>query len=127
MTYIPDCRNPKEINFKGEVIGENAYYEGNLSDRDKEFVRGFDYCVDYAADNFFDNLITYYDRDSYLIHILNEELPRELKDSYEVEIDGQTFTRDVETYKDLFRKQMLDWIEMQRDELITSMIDNAAE
>lgn len=32
MTYIPDCRT------------DEVYNESNLNDRDKEFVKGFDFC-----------------------------------------------------------------------------------
>lgn len=37
--------------------------------------------------------------------------------------DGTTEKRKIKTYADLIRSKILDWIEMERDQLITSMID----
>jgi hypothetical protein len=118
MSYIPDCRT------------DSFYNADNLSENDKQFVNGFDYCVENAADNFFDNLDVYFGDDSHIMHVLNEELPDYLKTEYEMEFafrDGEAETREVKTYADLLRAKLLDHIEMERDELITSMIDEASE
>lgn len=118
MSYIPDCRTDECYNYE------------NLTNDDKQFVNGFDYCTEVAADCFFDNLDAFFGSDSHIMHALNEELPREMKEAYEVEFDylgNGTVTRDVETYADLLRARMLEFIEAQRDELIVSMIDNASE
>ena len=118
MSYIPDCRT------------DSFYNADNLSENDKQFVNGFDYCVENAADNFFDNLDVYFGDDSHIMHVLNEELPDYLKTEYEMEFafrDGEKETREVKTYADLLRAKLLDYIEMERDELITSMIDEASE
>ena len=37
MTYIPDCRT------------DEVYNESNLNDRDKEFVKGFDFCAETSS------------------------------------------------------------------------------
>lgn len=120
MSYIPDCRN------------DENYNEKYLNNFDKEFVRGYDWCVEMSVDNFFDNLDIYFGDNSHIMHLLNEELPENMREEYEIE---RTFAdenyrvekRDVKTYVDLLRSKILDYIEMERDELITSMIDNMDE
>lgn len=120
MSYIPDCRN------------DENYNEKYLNNFNKEFVRGYDWCVEMSVDNFFDNLDIYFEDDSHIMHLLNEELPENMREEYEIE---RTFAdenyrvekRDVKTYVDLLRSKILDYIEMERDELITSMIDNMDE
>lgn len=120
MSYIPDCRN------------DENYNEKYLNNFDKEFVRGYDWCVEMSVDNFFDNLDIYFGDDSHIMHLLNEELPENMREEYEIE---RTFAdendrvekRDVKTYVDLLRSKILDYIENERDELITSMIDNMDE
>lgn len=120
MSYIPDCRN------------DENYNEKYLNNFDKEFVRGYDWCVEMSVDNFFDNLDIYFGDDSHIMHLLNEELPENMREEYEIERtfaddDNKVEKRDVKTYVDLLRSKILDYIEMERDELITSMIDNMDE
>lgn len=113
MSYIPDCRT------------DDTYNERYLNDKDKEFVMGFDWCVETAVDTFFDNdMFDLQDEFSYLGHILCEELPGIMQIEYEYMFgDGTTEKRKIKTYADLIRSKILDWIEMERDQLITSMID----
>lgn len=120
MSYVPDGRTDESYNQK--------YLNGD----NKEFLQGFDWCVEMAVDNFFDNEMDYLqDEDSYLGHLLSEELPDNMKKEYEMEYvfnvqnmgETETRTRKIETYADLIRMTMLQWIEMERDMLITSMID----
>lgn len=118
MTYIPDCRNDETYNFDNLVKDSQTY------------VRGYDHCAEDVVDSFFDNLDVYFDDDSYIMHMLNEKLPESLQDEYEwdkVDIDtGKEVSekRKVETYADLLRSKMLDWIEDERDTLITALIDS---
>lgn len=118
MSYIPDCREDEVYNEK--------YLEG----RDKQFVDGYDWCLECAVDSFWDNLGVYFGGDSAVRFFLDQKLPEEMRDEYEVEwkyfgTDGDTSsTRKVETIGDLIRSNMLDWVEMHRNELITGMIDN---
>lgn len=112
MSYIPDCRT------------DENYNEKYLNEDDKCEVRGFDWCAEMAADTFFDNLP--FDDDSYLMHVLNEELPEDMREEYDVEsdfVDGAPEHRIVRTYADLLRKELLVYMECERNELITSMID----
>lgn len=118
MTYIPDCRNDETYNFDNLVKDSQTY------------VRGYDHCAEDVVDSFFDNLDVYFDDDSYIMHMLNEKLPESLQDEYErdkVDIDtGKEVSekRKVETYADLLRSKLLDWIEDERDTLITALIDS---
>jgi len=118
---FPDCRT------------DDAYNQDFLNGTDKEFVRGFDWATEMAVDNFFDN---HFDgtipdeEDGELSIMLNKEVPDYLKEKYEVEYrfsDRDTETREIKTYADLLRSKILDWIEMERNELITSMLDNMDE
>lgn len=121
MTYIPDCRNDETYNFDNLVKDSQTY------------VRGYDHCAEDVVDSFFYNLDVYFDDDSYIMHMLNEKLPESLQDEYEwdkVDIDTgkeESEKRKVETYADLLRSKLLDWIEDERDTLITALIDSQAD
>lgn len=93
MSYIPDCRNDENYNQK------------YLNDKDREFVRGYDWCTEEVVDNFFNNMDVYFDEDSHLLHLLNEKLPEHLKDEEEIEwtFGRETTVRKIDTYADLFR------------------------
>lgn len=118
MSYIPDCRE------------DEVYNEKYLVDRDKQFVDGYDWCLECAVDNFWENLDVYFGIDSAVRFFLDQKLPEEMRDEYEVEwkyfgADGDTRSvRKIETIGDLIRSNMLDYVEMHRNELITGMIDN---
>lgn len=96
MTYIPDCRT------------DEVYNEGNLNDRDKEIVKGFDFCAENAVVNFFDNIDVYEDE---------LDIPGE-------DIDIVRIIENHEEIKDALQECLKDWMEHTRDELITSMIDS---
>lgn len=120
MSYIPNCRTDEEYNEK------------YLNKYDNEFVRGFDWCVEMAVDNFFSNLDIYFDSDSHLTHLLNEKLPEGMSEDYEMDFtyadeNRKKELRKTETYGDMLKYKILDYIEMERNELITSMIDNMDE
>ena len=118
---FPDCRT------------DDAYNQDFLGGTDKEFVKGFDWATEMAVDNFFDNHfdgMSPDEEDGELSIMLNKEVPDYLKEKYEVEYrfgDRDAETREIKTYADLLRSKILDWIEMERDELITSMLDNMDE
>ena len=121
MSYIPDCREDEYYNFDA------------LKDQDQEFVQGFDWCAEMAADNFFDHFL-FCDEDSYIGHILNQEMPESMQEEYEFERTfapdneiGNTEIRQVKTYADLIRSKMLDWIESCRNNLIVGIIDGYGE
>ena len=113
MSYIPDCRTDENYNFDA------------LNEKDQEYVRGYDWAVACAVDNFFDNLEVYFDDDSYVSHFLDEKLPESMRESYTVfDFTGESSDREIDTYGDLIRMNLLNWVENHRDELITSMIDS---
>lgn len=119
---FPECRR------------DDYYNQDFLNGTDQEFIRGFDWCVEMAVDNFFDNdMDELSDSESYLGHILSEKIPELMQEEYDMEFsfpyDGPRpdESRKVETYADLIRYKLLDWIERERDQLITSMIDNMDE
>lgn len=111
MSYIPDCRDDDVYNFE------------NLNAQDQDFVKGYDFCADYAVDSFMSNLQDEFPADSFLGHALSTELPEYLQDSYEWEVGGQTEERHILTYGDLLYSKLIDHIESMRDELIVGMID----
>ena len=122
MSRIPDCRT------------DEAYNQKYLNKRDKAELFGFDYCTEAAVDNFFENIDDIFPKDSYLGHVLNEELPEDMQEEYEMEFsfrlgvdEPASEKRICKTYADLFRMALLEDIENVRDEVITSMIDNMSD
>lgn len=98
MTYIPDCRNDGRI--------DEAYNQKYLNDQDAEFVAGYDWCRIHSIENFFDNI-----------------------DIYETEFEDNKEVRFYElleddTIREKLKAAMVHYSEMERDELITSMIEN---
>ena len=86
-----------------------------------------------AVDNFFNNYFDGdmpFEEDGELSIMLNKEVPDYLKEKYEIEYtfgDKNVEEREIKTYADLLRSKILDWIEMNRDELIVSMLENMDE
>lgn len=113
---------------------EDAYYnEDFLNERDKEFIKGFDWATEMACDNFFNNHYNDIDSDEnsdYLDRTLTKIVPEYMQGEYEMQFtfgDRESETRTIVTYADYVCFKILEWIEQQRDELITSMIDNMNE
>lgn len=131
MSYIPDCRS------------DDAYNEKHLKHDDGKFVDGYDYAVENVVDNFFDNFIDDFsieyteepeDDDKKAINAfidaLNADLPDWLKEKYTMCWkfgDVADENRTCETFWDYLRFRLLEWLEMDRDELIVSILDNYEE
>lgn len=118
MTYIPDCRTDEFYNYD------------NLTKADKDMIRfGYDWNTEMVIDNFFNNISDWYGDLGELEFVLNKELPERLKAEYKYvsEFENETETRKVETYLELFRMYLLEWIEGERDMLITSIIDGYSD
>lgn len=119
MSYIPDCRTDENYNQK------------YLNQKDKQILNGFDWAIEMAVDNFFNNLELL--EDGYLEHILNDNVakgPEGQQEEYKMEFTfggREPETRKVDTFADLLRFKILEFCEMERDELITSMIDGMDE
>lgn len=114
MTWFPDART------------DEFYNQKYLNKVDKEFIAGYDWNTENVVDNFFNNLE---DLDSdYLTNLLSEKVPDHLKEQYEMIFtnggEPTTEERHVVTYADYLRVRLLDSIESERDQMITSMIDN---
>ena len=114
---IPDCRN------------DIHYNEDFLNKDDKEYVAGFDCCTDAietsiaaieTATFIFDEVFE--DDSETLAAVLEKELPVEVKKRLSDE-----YATKCETYADMLLCELFQYIEMERDELITSMIDGMQE
>lgn len=114
MSYIPDCRT------------DEFYNEKYLNRKDKEFVSGYDWAVEQTVDNFFDNLNMLENNE--LEPLLNKEI--ECDETYEMTWahgNREDEKREIKTFAEYLRFKILEWCEMERDELITSMIDHMDE
>lgn len=132
MTYIPDTRNKfKPQLYKGTKGASaepelNPYYEGNLNDEDKTFVKGFDYAVEDIED-------TFKTIDDYL-EIEDFQLTSEEIEFISADNELENYTdEELEPYRDnailikLIKDIVLRTLECTRDEIITSMIDEYDE
>ena len=120
MSYIPDCRT------------DECYNEKYLDSKNRHVIKGFDWCVEQVVDAYFANFEDTTESD-YLSKVFKEELPEYLKQEYQME-DSFSYdneirveTRKVETYGDYLRMCLLGSCEMERNGLITSMIDSMDE
>ena len=78
---------------------DTTYNERYLNADDTEFLRGYDWCAERVVENAFDNL-----------------------DAWEPDLDVRP--SDIKKVAEALKPFLLGWIEMNRNELITSMIDN---
>lgn len=108
---------------------DESYNQKYLDDKDTEFLNGFDWAVEQAIDNFFNNEMGgLEDEDAYLGHILCERLPKSMQEEYTMEFASRDDEeRKCVSYADLVRMEILTWAEGIRNELITSMLDNYGE
>lgn len=81
---------------------DEDYNEKYLNDADKEFIKGFDYAVEHILNLFDGNEDTYSD----LADLLDSNKAL-------VNVDKKKIVRDAAEH----------WMEMERDEIITSMIE----
>lgn len=109
---FPDCRN------------DEYYNQDFLDGMNEKIVRGYDFAVE-TADGFFDN--PEFVNDDEIMRFFDKELPEDMRDEYEINCitpDEHSEARKVLTYGDYVRSRLIAWLEMQRNELITSMIDS---
>lgn len=114
MTFIPDCRNDEDYN------------EDFLNVSGKNYIAGFDACTEDGVFTAFSNLDVLAGNDPKLFIALSEKLPEEeqVEVEYQDDMTGETVRRKLETYGDLLCDRLLDWIEAQRDSIITSLIES---
>lgn len=99
MSYIPDCRTDKYYNQKF------------LDDEDKTFVAGFDWAVEMITNLFKGNMDVY-------------ELEFDIAGE---DINLARFLENHEPINEMLVGCVEHWMEMERNELITSMLDNKAD
>lgn len=113
---MPDCRK------------DDTYNEDFLNEKDKEFLRGFDWAVEMAVDMFFQgDMGGLKDEDLYLGHVLCEKIPDEIRKEYTMDFtfgDKESEDRTTEDYGDMIQLELFSAIESERNGLIVSMIDN---
>lgn len=135
MTYIPDVRNKYENKPYQKEKRLNAYWQKFLNKSDKEFVAGYDHCIEDVVSNLFNNLDVYenelnrawfaddddreYDFD---YDFINDEKDFDEMTDEELSEIGR-FNRVLKVMK----KIVLHWTEMERDQLVVSMIDSMDE
>lgn len=118
----------KEINVREEFFengAKNPYYEGNLCARDKEYIRGFDACVENNIEGFFGD-IREYKEELKAVGIDTDELdiPAIIADDY-TDDDIQKLNEKtimIGTLHDC----ILDYMERKRTEIIRDMIESRA-
>lgn len=99
MSYFPDCRT------------DENYNEKYLNDRDKEYLEGFDWCVKTVLEPFTDNINIY--KDEFDINGVALNLPWFLENNQEV--------------AEKLKECMIHFSEMERNILITAMIEGMDE
>lgn len=119
MSMFPDTRT------------DDYYNEDFLQQADAEFVRGFDWAIEFVLDNLFNNLDVAI-QDEVVIRFMEKDLPKDMRGNTYTPIfrflqGGEPEERTITTYADMIRANVLEYAEMERDELITSMIDNMDE
>lgn len=111
MSIIPDCRS------------NEAYNQKYLNDTNAEFVAGYDWARIFAVENFFDNIDIYVDQ----LENMEAETEEEQALLDYLEKHQEAADNAMSALLDTIKECICDYIERQRDELITSMIDNMDE
>lgn len=99
MSYIPDCRT------------DNNYNEKYLNEKDREYLEGFDWCVKTVLESFTDNMNIY--KDEFDINGVALNLAWFLENNQEV--------------AEKLKECMVHFSEMERNTLITAMIEGMDE
>lgn len=107
MTCIPDARK-KEVKT-GEEKEPNPYYEGNLAEKDREYIRGYDYAVNGVFKTMFDNIGEY----NFSVEGEDMEMGRFLCNHPEIR----------QKMREVFEYQF----ELERNEIVAAMIDGYNE
>jgi len=104
MTYIPNVRDvftkPLCVGTKGaegREREENPYWEGNLRSTDREYVRGYDICV--------------------------EDVECAFANAEDYECGADVRPSDVGKVIGDFKEWLLDWLENSRNETVVSILD----
>lgn len=103
---FPDCRK------------DENYNEDFLNEMDREFVRGMDFALEQVKNLLENNLDVYEEEMDYVPDedeiVEEDEIYSKSCELYELMTDNAEFIANI----------VDDWMEMERDEMITSMIEN---
>lgn len=99
MSYIPDCRT------------DNNYNEKYLNEKDREYLEGFDWCVKTVLESFTDNM-----------NIYKNEF-----DINGVALNLAWFLENNQEVSEKLKECMVHFSEMERNTLITAMIEGMDE
>lgn len=111
----------------------NAYRDSYLDKNDKEFIAGFDWCIEHVIKPFFCN-INIYDKELKSISYFSEEVFSDIDNEIIVNnktILGNDYTEeelkkmnDKTKFFKILKECMEHWTEVERDELVVSMLDD---
>lgn len=103
MSAFPDCRN------------DESYNEDFLNEQDKRFIEGFDFAIEVISNLFKDNLSVFEEELTNVSE--NDEMRVTRRDFYDILVQNNKVVDEV----------LQTWSEMERDEIITSMLDSMSE
>ena len=133
--FIRDTRDPFDAKYRSDKPDRpNPYYEGYLNEKDKNELDGYDYLAENVVDSFFFNM-NIHDRIVDAFEALGLDLD---KVDHAVLVNRREASAEIteeeweklnpETKLVLSIKEGLEeYMESDRDELVTSMIDNMDE
>ena len=131
MSYFRNVRDKYDTDFKNTGKKEpNPYYEGYLNEQDKVYINGYDHNTENVVTNFFYNTDIYTERFEQIgfdplkvdANVLQDE--KDIDDYSEEELDAMSMETKVLL---AIANSLLEYIESDRNMLITSMIDNLSE
>ena len=132
MTFRDARSKYDQYPFTKSETEPNPYYQEYLSKDDDTFLDGYDWAINEEMDSFFGNMDAYEDDLADILGIEPEE-GENIPIDYELLSKEEPAEEDIknasrETKLLLWAKQnLLNWMEMSRNELVTSMIDGMDE
>ena len=144
MTYIPDVRSKKRVNYAGEPTEEdNAYWQGNLKVEEKALLTGYDWCVEALARVLcdFEDFLLSNDLDENVFDYSKVDSDKILECSCKTDNEGCITWTDFDELEDddrknlsketafmiAFQSWLFDRLEMERDEIGVSLIEGSCE
>jgi hypothetical protein len=113
-----------DINVRNELIDgkPNPYWEGKMGGRDKEYIKGYDNCVEQQVEGFFENIRDYEEA--------FKEADIDVNDLDIVAIVADDFSDDEVKALDpktrlfgVLHDCLLDYIEKNRTDIIAGMVE----
>lgn len=146
MSYIPNIRKKYKVGFSGEEDRSeiNPYWHGFLNDKDYDAMLTYDFAAN-TVENFFENLDIYQEVFSDIIkryaEVHGESTETAIYDESEQDVvntpvfnkPGELSDEDIKSVSlqallaRTMYECMMEWLDMQRNELGVSMIDEMSE